>query len=362
MEFQLVDAASFVLVDGVLPLLEFFPDSPFIKSEFIQNTIEVASEPCTDVLGLEQNMRGLVEALIERCEQLNMRLSGAGTHPFSKRLALITPLPRFLAMERKFGLISHNQITFATHVHLGVSSGDEAVLLMSELKPYLPLLIALSANSPYWRGYETGYAAYRQRILASSRTYGMPPDFEDWHALECFLEASTRAGICESIHDLHWDIRPRPHLGTVEVRIMDAQATVSEAVALAAFIRSLATFLRATRENGYDLRPCKPLRWWAHKDNCFNASRRGMDAQIIINDRGDTMALRDVITETIEILSRYSNDARERHFIEQLPAVVAHPGYQRQLDIGRASPLIEVVRILAGALLAEFGGIENLQI
>ena len=247
MELQLVDPVSFDLVDEALPLLEFFPDRRYVKPELIQNTIEVASKPCQDVSSLLRDLRERVGSVVNRGEGLGVRLCGAGTHPFSQRLALITPLPRYLAIEKAFGLISHTQITFATHVHVGVDSGDEAVRLMSQLRPYLPLLIALSANSPYWRGHETGFAAYRHRILASSRTYGMPPDFPAWDAFERFLQTSIRAGMFESVHDIHWDIRPRPHLGTVEVRIMDAQSSVAEAVALASFIRALVAFLQATR-------------------------------------------------------------------------------------------------------------------
>ena len=352
-EFQLVDSRSFELVDRVLPLLEFFPDNRHVKSEMIQNTVEVASEPCRDVGSLLRNVRGLVGAVVERAKTLNVRLCGAGTHPFSKRLALITPLPRYLAMEQAFGLMSHDQITFATHVHVGVSSGEEAVQLMSDLKPYLPFLIALSANSPYWRGYETGYAAYRQRILASSRTYGMPPDFEDWEAFERFLETSIRAGMFESIHDIHWDIRPRPHLGTLEVRVMDAQPTVTEAVALAAFIRALVSFLQETRVDNRDSRPCRALPWWAQKDNCFNASRGAMDAPLIIDRSGDTRVLRDVLAETLDIVGEYAHDDVERRLIKGLFAVIARPAYQRQIDIGRAESLDNVVGALADALSAE---------
>jgi carboxylate-amine ligase len=102
----------------------------------------------------------------------------------------------------------------------------------------------------------------------------MPPDFPDWDAFERFLQTSIRAGMFESVHDIHWDIRPRPHLGTVEVRIMDAQSSVTEAVALASFIRALAAFLRATRANEEGAESCCSLPWWAQKDNCFNASCR----------------------------------------------------------------------------------------
>lgn len=353
MEFQLVDPASLDLVDQALPLLDLLPNRIHVKPELIQNTIEVASEPCRDVASLMGNLRNLVGGVMKRAGQLNVRLCGSGTHPFSQRLALITPLPRYLQMERAFGLITHTQITFATHVHIGVSSGDEAVRLMAGLKPYLPLLIALSANSPYWRGYETGFAAYRHRILASSRSYGIPPDFADWQAFERFLETSIRAGMFESVRDIHWDIRPRPHLGTLEVRVMDAQPTVAEAVALAAFIRALTAFLRESHRDDESSGPCHPLPWWALKDNCFNASCRAMTASVVVDETGTTRLLHDVLTETLDIIADHAHDELERGFLGKLADVGAHPPYQRQLDLGRSDSSQAVVRALADALSEE---------
>jgi carboxylate-amine ligase len=356
MEFQLVDSSSFALVDGVMPLLELYPDHTHVKSEFIQTTIEVASKPCQNVSELEEHMRELVWDLAKRSETLGLRLCGAGTHPFSQDLALITPLPRYLAMEKAFGLISHTQITFATHVHVGVHSGDEAVCLMAELKAYLPLLIALSANSPYWRGHETGFASYRQRILASSRSYGIPPDFLDWRAFEMFMATAIKAGMFASVHDIHWDIRPRPHLGTVEVRVMDAQATVSKAVALAAFVRMLIKFLQATREENRELRPCRSLHWWAEKDNCFNASRDGMAARVVNSDAGDVVPVRELIGRLFELLPEYASDDTERGCLDRLIATAQHPPYQRQLEVGAKKGLEDVVGALTEDLLAEASG------
>lgn len=353
MEFQLVDPVSYDLVDAALPLLEFFPDRRYVKPELTQNTIEVASEPCHDVGSLYRDLREQVGGVVRRGEELGVRVCGAGTHPFSQRLALITPLPRYLAIEKAFGLISHTQITYATHVHVGVDSGEQAVRLMSRLRPYLPLLIALSANSPYWRGHETGFAAYRHRILASSRSYGMPPDFPDWAAFERFLQTSIRAGMFESVHDIHWDIRPRPNLGTVEVRIMDAQSSVAEAVALAAFIRALVAYLQTARASGEEARPCRALPWWAQKDNCFNASRRAMDAPFILDETGATRTLRDLLQDTLERVAEFAQDRVETRYLGQLSRVIARPPCQRQLDIGRAGSLPGVVHALVDTLAGE---------
>jgi len=290
-EMQLLDRKSLDLRDGILPLLEFFPDNPYVKPESIQNTVEVITPVCRSVAEMHAHLTPLVRKLQVRCKQLGMALCGGGTHPFSQKLALITPMPRYLAMEQRAGFLVHSQIAFATHVHLGMHDGNEAVTLMHRLKPYLPLLIALSASSPFWRGYDTGCMSYRHRILAASRSYGVPPSFPDWAAFCRFYDTTHRAGLFQTISDIHWDIRPRPHLGSLEVRTMDTPPTLSEAMALAAFVRALVAFLREhpDRQN-----LPQPLPWWTEKENHYQASLKGLDAEYIHNEAGDARPLLEV--------------------------------------------------------------------
>jgi carboxylate-amine ligase len=355
MEFQLVDKQTLDLVDGILPLMELYPGSVNVKPEMIQNTVEVASRPCKDTAELEHHMQSLVSELIARCEGLGMRLCGAGTHPFCKRLAAITPQPRYQSMERAAGLLIHNQVTFATHVHMGMPSGDEAIRLMHELKVYLPLLIALSANSPFWHGNDTGYAAYRHRILASSRNYDIPPDFADWKAFEHFFMTMQHARVIGGINNIHWHIRPRPHLGTLEVRVMDAQPTVFEAISLAVFIQGLVLFLQATRNEDKDDKPLQPLSWWSLKDNCFIASRFGIDAQFIVNERGDIEPLRNVALKTLELISPFIDSLTAQPHLEHLRKMIDDgPPYARQRAVYQESgALEEVVRSFSQALSRE---------
>lgn len=248
MEFQIIDMESLDLTDRIMKLMELYPDSANIKPEFIQNTVEVASDICTSLPELESQVKQMVLELLGNCHDLGFTLCGAGTHPFSEQLAILTPLPRYLRMEQTSAFLAHNQITFSTHVHIGMTSGDEAISIMRQLKAYLPLLIALSASSPFWRGYDTGFASYRHRILAATRSYGIPPSFENWQFFNDFFDASQQAGVFETINDIHWDIRPRPHLGTLEIRVMDAQATVAEAAALAGLVRAIVYFLKPIRK------------------------------------------------------------------------------------------------------------------
>lgn len=329
-EFQLVDRERFDLVDGILPLMEHCQGQDAIRSEFLQSTVEVASPPAGSIDELVALTQPLIQALLASCDRLGMALCGAGTHPFHRLPASFTPGARYAAMEEFSGWLGHNQVTFATHVHLGVGSGEEALRLMGELKLYLPLLIALSASSPYWHGSDTRFAAFRQRVLASSRTYGLPPDFCHWAQFEQFLQAMSQAHSIASIKDLHWDIRPQPAFGTVEVRVMDSQATLTDAVALAALLRALARFLQRSRGSSAASRPLAAIGWWSLKDNCYAASRFGADANLIVDAAGAIRSVRELTAQTLaQIRTEATPD--ELPYLDRLAAALAGGlPYERQ--------------------------------
>ncbi len=355
MEFQLLDPDSLDLTDAILPLLELYPDDPHIKPEFIQNTVEVCSKICQDLGELGAHMRSLVRELRDSCRSLGLLLCSAGTHPFGERLALITPMPRYRRLEQSSGYIGYNQITFATHVHLGMSSGSEAITLMHELKALLPLLIAVSASSPFWRGFDTGYAAYRHRILAATRSYGIPPSFASWGDFAGFFDITRRAGVFDSINDIHWDIRPRPHLGTLEVRVMDAQPNVSRALTLAGFIRVLVNYLRAT--NAADRTPWFPrgMHWWMEKHNHFQASLSGMEARYIHGAEGDSIPMREVFQRVLRATTPTAEALSQGGYLQSLQEHVEDgPSYAQQRAVfAQTGSLRAVVRSLVDELEQE---------
>jgi carboxylate-amine ligase len=355
LELQLLDADTLNLVDGILPLIDFFPDSPYVKPEFIQNTVELTTRVCSDIGELREHMFELARDVRSRCDQLGMRLCGAGTHPFCERLALITPIPRYQRMEKASGYLGHTQITFATHVHVGMQSGQQMIETMNQLKAYLPLLIAISANSPFWRGYETGYASYRHRILAASRSYGIPPSFDSWHDFENFVETTRHAGVFDTIPDIHWDIRPRPHLGSLEVRVMDAQSSIGDAIAIAALVRTLVTFIRDRRQDALDESLPQPLPWWLEKENHFQASRKGLKARYVATAQGDSLKMKDVWRRVTSAIRPVSRSLGEEEYLDYLiDRINEDPPYMRQQrEFERSGSLRSVVDDCVSQLVRE---------
>jgi glutamate---cysteine ligase / carboxylate-amine ligase len=350
MEFQLIDAETLDLADAVVPLLQRLGEEPHIKPEIFQESVEVASPPARTLTDLAVDMRALLRDLQANARSLGVDICSAGTHPFYRRSAAITPGARYRSQEEAAGWLSHHQVTFATHVHLGVESGDEAVTLMAELKPYLPVLIALSANSPFWQGEDTRFAAFRSRVLASARSYGLPPDFVDWAAFERFVIGLRRVRVAQAVGDLHWDIRPSPKFGTIEVRVMDAQPTLRDALGLVALLRSLVRFLQHRRADPSLQQPLEALHWWLQKDNCYVASRYGIDANVAAgHDR--IASLRAVASETLQAVMPFAA-ADETDYLGNLQQAVsgALPYQQQRRVFATTSSYRAVVRSLVAAM------------
>ena len=362
LELQLVDKKNGELVNGIKPLIDIYPGSPYIKPEFIQNTVELASHVGDNVADVHEHLLSLAKNLKSNCDELGINLCGAGTHPFDTQLALFTPMPRYMMLAKEAGIMGHMQITFATHVHIGVQTRDDAIYLFRVLKPYLPLFLALSANSPFWRGYDTGFVAYRHRILAASRNYSIPPSFESWDQFCEFLENSKRAGMLESVRDIHWEIRPRPHLGTVELRVMDAQTTIDEAMQLAALARSLAACLLDQKDKIDNIFLPHALPWWIEHDNHYASSRIGLDACYVYNRQGDVRSLWSVWKDVAETVQPYAESLGEMAYLQRLMTRINGNrfAYARQRECFEESGNLQsVVTGLVDELDAELAQVES---
>jgi carboxylate-amine ligase len=357
-EFQLLDPDTLDLADGILPLLRGYPEEPCIKPEFTQSTVEINSHVCAGIEELRADITGLVKELKRRSEGVGLTICGAGTHPFSLRPAVVTPLPRYVEMERRMIYLAHTLKTYALHVHVGMPSGDAAVGVMSLLKPYLPLLLALSASSPFWQGQDTGFASFRQRVLAAMRDYGLPPSFTSWRQFaECF-ENLRAAGAVHVIRDFHWDIRPSPHFGTLEVRVMDTQPTLKETFMLAALVQTLLVYLRRCWRQEEPVGSLLPQHWWAQKENCFRASHLGVEAEVIVDDAGHIRPIKALVRELLATLAETAEELKTQAWLDRLGARLdERPSYLRQRTVfAETGSLQKVAASLVGELEAELIG------
>jgi carboxylate-amine ligase len=344
LELQLLDSHSLGLVNGILPLLQVCVDNPLIKPEFNQATVEINSRVCANVAELQADLLSTLRFLKTRCQGLNMKLCGAGTHPFCDRFVTVTPLPRYLDQQSRMGYLADLMMTCALQVHIGMPSGDVAIAVMNQLRPYLPILLALSASSPFWWGQDTGYASYRYRFLSSLRTYGMPPTFKTWSDFADFFKMAQHTGMCETIRDLHWDLRPQSAFGTLEVRVMDAQPTLQAALMLAAFIHSLVEYLQTDWAENRASFGLMPHPWWIEKENYFRASHSGLDGNYIEDEQGNSRPIRAIVQDILAAIETTAHRLGEAAYLQYLKQYLDEgPSYIRQRRILQNTGSLEAV-------------------
>jgi carboxylate-amine ligase len=296
-----------------------------------------------------------VGRLSERAAQLDMALVGAGTHAFCKRLVPITPLPRYAELGRTHGYLAHTQITYALQAHVGMPSGEAAMRVMQRSRSLMPVFLALSASSPFFHGHETGFASYRQRIVAATRSYGIPPAFEDWNAFLQFLDTVEQAQMFESFRDMHWDIRPRPDYGTLEVRIMDAQPTIADSLALAALVHCMLVYF--IDEHDPDPRLPGTLPWWIEKENNFRASHHALDARFVFDAEGGTKPIRQVAEDVFDVALPVAQALGEEEDLAQARSILEKgTWHSRQIEVFRRTrSAVQVTAALANELRRELG-------
>jgi carboxylate-amine ligase len=242
-EYMLLDEASFDLVSGVEPLLEAAEEGPYaeqLKPELMQCVLESGTVVCRDIPEAEADLRGIrrYSALLAR--EHGMRLGAAATHPFSLyEHQKITARDRYRMLVEMLQYVARRELVFGMHVHVAVPTPEAALAVMEGVLIELPVLLAMSANSPFWRGEATGLHSTRAMIFASFPRSGISPRFEsyrDYADAVGFMEATGAIG--DYTH-LWWDVRPHPRFGTIELRVMDVQSRVEDTVALAAYVQCL---------------------------------------------------------------------------------------------------------------------------
>jgi len=189
---------------------------------------------------------------------------------------------------------------FGVHFHVGVRSAEKSIAIANALTAYIPHFLALSASSPYWHGRDTGLASSRSKVFENLPTAGLPYRMNDWREFEQFMDTLVTANAITSIREVWWDIRPHPDFGTVELRICDGIPTLREVAGLAAMAQSLVEWLDTLLDRGYTL----PVpREWVIRVNKWRAVRYGLDADIIGDDQGTQVPLRQSVRELVEELT-----------------------------------------------------------
>ena len=236
-ELMIVDAETLDLSNSIEGLLADLRDAGTqgeVKPELMESVCEIATTPCRNTREVGEQLRALRRTVQQVATQRGLRIGSAGTHPFALwEDQRIVSRPRYRDLIAGLQFVARQEIIFGIHVHVGVDDPDKAIHVTNGMRVHLPLLLALSANSPFWRGDQTGLDSTRTPIFRAFPRVGIPPrydDFEDWTARIDFMTGSR---VIRDYTYLWYDVRPHPNFGTVEVRVMDSQTRVEHTIALA---------------------------------------------------------------------------------------------------------------------------------
>ena len=237
-----------------------------------------------------------------------MRAASAGTHPFAVWQEIVVSAgERYQFVYGSMRELARREPTFGLHVHVGVPDAEAAIHAANRLRTHIPLLLALSVNSPFWQGRDTGLASARTPLFQAFPRVGIPRAFADYAEYVESVDVLIRCDAVPEPTFLWWDVRPQPRFGTVEVRIMDAQTTLADTAALAALVQSI---VRAEVEGEDHME--RPMPQEVLSENRFLAARDGMDAELIEPELGRRVPARELLADLVTVCRPPRRGARLR--------------------------------------------------
>jgi glutamate---cysteine ligase / carboxylate-amine ligase len=351
-EVMLLDSLTWALahrIDSVLPRLPHSRTQSF-TAETHGSALEIQTGVHGSIGSAVTELGALRRELDEVLTPLSMRAACAGTHPFAVwQEIVVTAGERYQFVYGSMRELARREPTFGLHVHVGVPDAEQAIHAANRLRAELPLLLALSVNSPFWQGRDTGLGSARTPLFQAFPRVGIPRAFHTYEEYVESVDVLIRSDAVPEPTFLWWDVRPQPRFGTIEVRIMDAQTTLADTAALAALVQSI---VRLEVEGGagtYDLDiPPEVL-----DENRFLAARDGMDAELIVHELDERIPARALLEDLLTLCRPHADALGCLPELEAVSRLADRTGARRQLELKRGlGSLPRVVAVLADDFLA----------
>lgn len=298
-----------------------------VKHDITESMLEIATGVCRDISQAAHQFSAMQQTILQGAAEHHVQICGGGTHPFQKwQRQEVCSDERYQHTLEMFGYLVQQATVFGQHVHVGCPSGDDAIYLLHGLSRFVPHFIALSATSPYMQGTDTRFASSRLNIFSAFPDNGHAPWVTNWQEFEGLFRRLSSTSMINSIKDLHWDIRPSPHFGTVEVRVMDTPLTLSHAINLAGFIQALSHWLLAERPFKHQERD-----YLLYKFNRFQACRYGLEGLITDVHSGEQYTIAEDLTRLLEKLAPWADKLSAGSALDELANVVKRGKSEAQL-------------------------------
>ncbi|MFX0579901.1 glutamate--cysteine ligase [Nocardia nepalensis] len=331
--------------------LRAYDGTPQVTKELLRNTVELVTGVHNSVGEAVDDLRGTMDNVRRAADPLGVDLFCAGTHPFAQWSAQqLTRSAHYDELIDRTQWWGRQMMIWGVHVHVGVSHREKVFPILNSLLLSYPHLLSLSASSPMWAGSDTGYASNRTLMFQQLPTAGLPFQFENWTQFEHFVHDQMKTGVFEQLGGMHWDIRPAPKWGTIEVRVCDGISTRAELAAMAALIHCLIVDLDQRIDNGETLPTIPP---WHVQENKWRAARYGLDAIVIVDDDSNERLVTD---DLMDLLHRLEPTAKRLGCADELAFAAEIPqrgaSYQRQRKVAASTQgdLVAVVDALVKEL------------
>jgi glutamate---cysteine ligase / carboxylate-amine ligase len=313
-----------------------------VKAEMHQAVVEVGTGICNNVTDAMIEIKQLRRHVAEVAASLNLKIGAAGTHPFSHwSTQLITPNPRYDAIVNEMQEAARSNLIFGLHVHVGIQDKDMAIHIMNTVRYFLPHVYALSSNSPFWEGRNTGFKSFRTKVFDKFPRTGIPDEFESWDAFKNYINLLIKTNCIDNAKKIWWDVRVHPFFDTIEFRICDVPMRVEETIAITAIFQALVVKLYKLRmQNMSFIRYSRAL----INENKWRASRYGLDGRMIdfgIQQEKDTRAL---IVELLGFIDDVVDDLGSRNALQYVYKILNEgSGADRQLAVFAQTGSLEKV-------------------
>jgi len=353
-EYMLLDNESFDLVQHVDTVLSAAQNGELtdrIGPELMQSVVEISTPVCKGVADVDaelRKLRGLVSGI---AGERGMRVGSAGTHPFSLfERQRITARDRYRNLVDQLQYVARRELIFGLHIHVAVDDPEKAIKVTSALLLHLPDFLALSANSPFWRGEATGLASSRQMVFAAFPRSGPPPRFRDYADYAEVVGQLEKTGCIADYTHIWWDIRLHPRFGTIEVRVMDAVTRAEETVALTAYVQALVKHYAERFDSGAELPSFHRI---LISENKWLGARYGLEAPVmdLATGRRNRVPVAQLIRRTLRDIEPHARELGAERELEGIKDILAKGnGADRQLRVFNANrDIVEVASEIADA-------------
>ncbi len=318
-------------IDDILPALHRSL-ADLMSAETHASAIEFGTGVHANVGVAASELSAIRGALATELARLGLSCAVAGTHPFARgEDTEVSKSARYQTLHEGLRELARREPTFALHVHVGVPDPELAMQAADRLRAHVPFILALSANSPYWRGRDSGMASFRTPLFGAFPRSGVPRRFGSYEVWVETVDRMLRARAFPEPTFIWWDVRLQPRFGTVEVRVADAQTRVADVGAVAALIQSL-TRLETTEGHAPEALVSAQE---VIQENRFLAARDGLDAELIDPVAERRVPLREQLEGLLAACEPHADDLGCRLELDSVRELAAFPGYQRQRETVR---------------------------